>query len=271
MRATIGLLVLVGCAAEPAPEPRTLLVSDYRANAIFRYDGNTGEFLGTFAEGSEQRVDRPAGVRLGPDDHLYAAGFGRGEVVRYDRHSGRMMDVFYWDTRLLEEPVELVFHGDELVVLGNDTNNIVVLAPDGSLARTFGYPHMRGAHDFVIAGDRVLVATEPAVQVWDLASGTQLGEFGRGDLVFATSIAVRGETTYVADWDRDCIMTFPDRRVLVAGLRDPVSIDIVDDELYVLDADGIHRFDAETGDHHSQLVARDDRLVWPRAFTFVRD
>src|SRR5688572_12856706 len=119
MRA-IGLLVLVGCAAEPV-EPSTLLISDYRANAIFRYDGVTGEFLGTFAQGSEQRVDRPAGLRKGPDDQLYTAGFGRGEVVRYDLASGRMMDVFYWDTALLEEPVELAFHGNELVVLGNDT------------------------------------------------------------------------------------------------------------------------------------------------------
>jgi len=39
----------------------------------------------------------------------------------------------------------------------------------------------------------------------------------------------------------------------------------------VLDATGMQRFDAETGDHLSQLVARDDRLLWPRAFTFVRE
>ena len=270
MRAMIGLVVLVGCAAEPTA-PSTLLISDYRANAIYRYDGVTGEFLGTFAAGSEQRVDRPAGVRLGPADQLYTAGFGRGDVVRYDLHSGQMMDVFYWDTTLLEEPVELVFHGDQLVVLGNDTNNLVVLAPDGTVARTFGAPQMRGAHDFVIADGKALVATESAIQVWDLASGTQIGEFGRRDLVLATSIATRGETIYVSDWDRDCIMTFPEGRVLVSGLRDPISIDIVDDDLYVLDATGLHRFDAETGEHLSQLVARDERLLWPRAFTFVRD
>jgi len=266
----VCLVAVVGCAAEP-PAPSTLLISDYRANAIFRYDGVTGEFLGTFAHGSEQRVDRPAGVRLGPDDQLYTAGFGRGEVVRYDLHSGRMMDVFYWDTALLEEPVELVFEGDELVVLGNDTANLVVLGPDGSVARTFGYPLIRGAHDFVIDRGRVLVATEPAIQIWDLASGTQVGELGRGDLVLATSIATRGDTIYVADWERDQIVTFPDGRVLVDGLRDPISIDIFDGELYVLDATGMQRFDAETGDHLSQLVARDDRLLWPRAFTFVRE
>jgi hypothetical protein len=270
MRALV-LLGLLGCTAPAlAPEPSTLLISDYRANAILRYDGVTGEFLGTFAQGSEQRVDRPAGVRLGPAGQLYTAGFGRGDVVRYDITTGRMMDVFYWDTRLLEEPVELVFDGNELVVLGNDTNNMVVLAADGSLARTFGYPLIQNAHDFVIdAAHHVLVATDTAVQVWDLGSGTQLPGFGERDLQRATSIATRGDTVYVADWDRDCIMTFPEGRVLVAGLRDPISIDFFGDELYVLDANGVQRFDPETGEPLGTLVAHDDHMVWPRAFTFV--
>lgn len=269
MRALV-LLGLVGCTSPSAPAPATVLVSDYRANAIYRYDGATGAFLGTFAEGSAQRVDRPAGVRLGPDGQLYTAGFGRGEVVRYDITSGQMMDVFYWDTRLLEEPVELVFDRDELVVLGNDTNNIVVLGPDGSLSRTFGYPLIRGAHDFVIdAQRRLLIATDAGVQVWDLASGTQLGSFGERDLARATSIALRGEVTYVADWDRDCIMTFPDARVFVAGLRDPISIDLFGGVLYVLDATGMHRFDADTGEDLGLLLARDERLPWPRGFTFL--
>lgn len=263
MRA-LCLLMLVGCT-QPEPEPSTLFISDYRANSIFRYDGVTGEFLGAL-----DQVDRPAGLRLGPNDQLYAAGFGRGEVVRLDVHSGHMMDVFYWDTTLLEEPVELVFEQDQLVVLGNDTNNIVVLAPDGSVARTFGYPVMRNAHDFVIDRGRVLVATEPAVQIWDLASGTQIGEMGRQDLVLATSLAMHGDNVLVSDWDRDAIVELPTGRIVVTGLRDPVSIDVVGDDLYVLDANGLGRYDAETGDHLSQLVTRDDRLIWPRAFTFVR-
>src|SRR6188508_1253352 len=140
MRA-LCLLLLVGCT-QPEPQPSTLFISDYRANSIFRYDGVTGEFRGAL-----DQVDRPAGLRLGPNGQLYAAGFGRGEVVRLDVASGRMMDIFYWDTRLLEEPVELEFDRDELVVLGNDTNNIVVLSPDGTVARTFGYPVIRSAHD----------------------------------------------------------------------------------------------------------------------------
>src|SRR5688500_16103437 len=176
MRAA-ALLLVVGCSAAEAPEPSTLFISDYRASAIFRYDGVTGEYIDTI-----EKLDRPAGMRLGPNEQLYAAGFGRGEVVRYDVHSGRMMDVFYWDTALLEEPVELAFHGDELVVLGNDTANVVVVGPDGALVRTFGYPVIQQAHDFVIDGTRMLIATDPAIQIWDLATGRQLGEAGRGHL-----------------------------------------------------------------------------------------
>jgi len=270
----------VGCAeAEPATVASQLFISDYRANAIFRYDGASGDFVGVFAEGSEQHVNRPAGVRLGPAHQLYAAGFGRGEVVRYDVHSGAMMDVFYWDTALLEEPVELAFRGDELVVLGNDTNNLVVIGPDGRAVRTFGYPIMRGAHDFAFgAGDRAYVATERAIQVWDVATGVQLETFGTPDeLALATSIAVgRDGVLVVADWERDRLVRYAADGVflgeLVGGIESPISVDVgPDGALYVLGAAGLHRLDATTGDHLALLVARDDRLQWPRGFTFVSD
>lgn len=262
--------MLAACAVDPEPPPpSSLFISDYRANAIHRYDGVTGAY-----EGSMERLDRPAGMRLGPHGELYVAGFGRGDVVRFDVQSGQRMDVFYWDTALLEEPVELVFHRDELVVLGNDTANIVVVAPDGSLRHTFGYPRIRQAHDFVIddAG-RALVATEPAIQIWDVATGTQLGEAGRGHLALATSIARDDAYLYVADWELDQIVrftadgTFVD--VLVRDLVDPISIDLHAGALVVLDATGVTTYDVDTGDRQAQLVARDDRLLYPRALTFV--
>lgn len=266
----VALLLLVGACAEHQSEPSTLFISDYRASSIFRYDGVTGEYIDTIEE-----VDRPAGMRLGPHDQLYAAGFGRGEVVRYDVHSGRRMDVFYWDTALLEEPVELLFHDNELIVLGNDTANIVVVGMDGALVRTFGYPLIRQAHDFVIdARGRALVATDPVIQIWDVASGMQLGEAGRGHLVLATSITANDDAIFVADWDLDQILEFsPDghyRRVLIDDVRDPISIDLHDGALVVLDARGIHTYDAQTGARRTALVPRDDRLLYPRSFTFVR-
>jgi sugar lactone lactonase YvrE len=267
--AKIAIACLLAACAAPQPEPSTVLISDYRANAIFRFDGVSGESLGTFAAGSEQRVDRPAGVRLGPSDQLYTAGFGRGEVVRYDLHSGAMMDIFYWDTALLEEPVELEFHGDDLVVLGNDTNNMVVIDPNGIATRTFGYPDIRRAHDFTIDHERVLVATESVIQVWDLASGTQLHEFGADHLAFATSIATDGETIYVADWELDRIVTFTTAGDYLGTLpnvvNDPISIDFgPDGELYVLDHDGLSRLGGD------RLIESAGQLQYPRSFLFVR-
>src|SRR5689334_1973959 len=97
------LVVLAACGSaidQPVPQT-TLFVSDYRANAIVRYD-ETGELIDIFAEGLDQRIDRPANVRRGPDGRLYSAGFGRGDVLRFDLSSGQMMDVFYWDTTMLE-------------------------------------------------------------------------------------------------------------------------------------------------------------------------
>ncbi|MBA3818259.1 MAG: hypothetical protein H0X17_05165 [Deltaproteobacteria bacterium] len=279
----VAMLALVGCAMgdepPPPPVPSELLISDYRANAIFRYDGVTGAPAGVFAQGSAQRVDRPASVRLGPDGQLYAAGFGRGEVVRYDAHSGAMMDVFFWDTAELEEPVELMFRGDELIVLGNDTNNAVVIGPDGVIARSFGYPHIRGAHDFAVGGDdRMYIATDRAIQVWDIASGTQLPALAStGELAMAVGIALDPDgVIHVADWERGRITRHAadgtDLGVLIDGLVNPISLDFgPDGALYVMDARGVHRHDARTGDHLALLVARDDRLLYPRSFTFVSD
>ncbi|MDQ3368903.1 MAG: hypothetical protein M3680_26055 [Myxococcota bacterium] len=278
--AVVSMLTTLGCATtEPPPVASELLISDYRANAIFRYDGVTGAPAGVFAQGSAQRVDRPASVRLGPDGQLYAAGFGRGEVVRYDAHSGAMMDVFFWDTAALEEPVELVFRGDDLLVLGNDTNNAVLIGPDGRTVRSFGYPEMRNAHDFAVSGDdRMYIATDRAIQVWDIASGTQLPAIAStGELAMAVGIALDPDgVVHVADWERGRITRHATDGsalgVLIDGLVNPISLDFgPDGALYVMDARGVHRHDARTGDHLSLLVARDDRLLYPRSFTFVSD
>src|SRR5665647_116760 len=195
VRLALAAAVLAsGCAAEPEVDceacrprpPSTLFVTDRGGDSILRYDGVTGQFDDVFASGLAARIDRPSSVRLGPSGHLYLAGFGRGDVVRFDVESGAMMDVFYWDTELLEEPVELMFRGDDLVVLGNDTQNAVVIGADGTATRSFGYPEMRAAHDFVMSPDEtmVYVATDThpqlgsALQVWDATTGTMLRHFG---------------------------------------------------------------------------------------------
>lgn len=269
----------------PALPPSTLYITDYGANAIFRYRGD-GEFLGVFAAGAEQRVDRPARVRLGPRGALYAAGFGRGDVVRYDAESGAMRDVFFWDTTLLEEPVDLVFAGSELVVLGNDTRNAVVIDAGGAAMREFGAPTMRGAQAFLLAGGELFVATEShpelgsAIQVWDLASGALVRHFGGyGDLAYPTGLALGPDgLLYVSDFERDRVLRFDpatgeSRGIFLDSVASPTELAFgPDGALYVLDAIGLHRFDAATG-AYGALVASvgDGHLERPLSFLFVTD
>jgi sugar lactone lactonase YvrE len=279
----IGFVLAIAACTTSEPPASTLFVSDYRANAIVRYDGTTGELIDVFAQGLDQRVDRPAGVQRGPDGHIYAAGFGRGDVVRYDPATGAMMDVFYWDTRLLEEPVELAFRGDHLFVLGNDTKNLVELDPRGAVVRSFGDPIMRGAQDFVIDGDVAFVATEShptlgtAIQEWDLATGTLGRAFGTYDeLAFAAGLALHDGILYVSDFERGQVTRFDAATgvslgVLVTDLSAPVDVDVgPDGTLHVLDALGLHRFDRALGKLLGTLVrVADGVLARPLGFTFV--
>lgn len=288
------LASLSGCSADvdaeceacrPRP-PSTLFVTDRGGDSILRYDGVTGQFEDVFASGLASRIDRPSSVRLGPSGHLYLAGFGRGDVVRFDVESGAMMDVFYWDTQLLEEPVELVFRGDDLVVLGNDTQNAVVIDAEGTATRSFGYPEMRAAHDFVMTPDEstVVVATDThpqlgsALQLWDATSGTLLRHFGTAsEIASATSVALGGDgLLYACDYERGAIVRFDPATGALLGtvttlLDGPVSIDFgPDGALYALDRLGIHRIDPDTGEELSLLVAvGDGHNEMPRSFTFV--
>jgi sugar lactone lactonase YvrE len=279
--ARCSIVVLLGCAEAASPIPSEIFVTDYRANAIVRYDGATGDLIDVFAAGAEQRVDRPASVQLGPDGFVYSAGFGRGDIVRYDL-SGAMLDVFYWDTRLLEEPMELAFHGSELYVLGNDTKNMVVIAEDGRAMREFGFPTMRGAQDFVIDGDRMFVATElnptlgSAVQVWDRVSGTLVRHFGTYDeLAFATGVVLHEGVLYVSDFERGRVMRFDPETgassVLIEGLELPVELAVAPDgALHVLDANGLQVYDRESGAFVRTLIPVDGSVLQrPLGFTIV--
>lgn len=280
----------VDCAACRPRPPSTLFLTDRGGDSILRYDGVTGQFDDVFASGLADRIDRPSSVRLGPSGHLYLAGFGRGDIVRFDVASGAMMDVFYWDTTLLEEPVELMFRGDDLLVLGNDTQNAVVIDAGGMATRSFGYPDMRAAHDFVMTPDEstVFVATDThphfgsSLQVWDAATGALVRHFGSAsELASATSVALGGDgLLYACDYERGQIVRFdPATGALVgtvvdatSGLLDaPVSIDFgPDGALYALDRAGIHRIDPDTGEELSLLIAvGDGHNEAPRSFTFA--
>ncbi|MEO8703399.1 MAG: hypothetical protein ABI867_25355 [Kofleriaceae bacterium] len=271
-RIVVWIGFIAACTEEPAPA--TLFISDYRANAIVRYDGNTGELVDVFAE-----IDRPASIQPGPDGELYTAGFGRGDVSRY---ADRTPSIFFYDTTVLEEPMQLAWDRGELLVLGNDTQNMVVIDPAGQMMRQFGYPTMRGAQDFVVAPTgEVFVATEAhpelgsAIQVWDRTTGTLLRHFG-SELAFASGIALADGVLYATDFERNTVTRFDPETgqslgILVADLHSPARVHVgPDGALYVLDSTGLLRFDRETGAFLGVFASVGDGVLQrPLGFTFV--
>ncbi len=266
-----------------------LLVADRDADAVFRYDAATGEYLDLVATGAAIGAERPSSVRLGPDGLLYVTGFERAAVARLGLEHGVSAEIFFQDSSVLEEPVELLFRGGDAIVLGNDTRNAVVVAPDGALDSDFGYPDMRAAHDFLLAPDDLLyvgIDSHPAfgtaIQVWDPAVGAQVAAFGELDeLASATGLALGPDgLLYACDSYRDQVVSFDPTSGRLAtvvvdggsGLLDgPVSLDFAPDgTLFVIDELGVVVVDPHTGDVVSRLIeVGDGHLVRPRNLTFL--
>jgi sugar lactone lactonase YvrE len=249
-----------------------MFVADRTANRIVQFDGVTGEWVGEVAT-----VDRPSSLRLGPDRSLYVAAFGGSQILRFDPAARTMTAPFFQDTEILEEPVELIFQDLELVVLGHDTHNAVVLDPSGTMVRDIGYPDMRGAHDFAFGADGLLyVATEhdvslgAAIQVWDIDTGTMAHRLGTLDqLANASGIVAVDDELYVTDYERGRLIRFAgdEPTVIAEGLVHPISVELgPDGRFYVIDERGIHRLERD-GAYDSLFVS--DHLVGPRSVTFV--
>lgn len=252
-----------------------MFVADRSADRIVQLDGVTGEWLSEVAA-----IDRPSSMRLGPDGALYVAGFGRSEILRIDARTGAPVERFYRNTEILEEPVELLFQGRELVVLGHDTHNAVVIDPTGTMVQDVGYPDMRGAHDFVFgSGGLLYVATEhdvelgSAIQVWDVATGAMVERFGTlAQIANATGIVAIDDALYITDYERGRLIRFDAARrphAIAVGLVHPISLELGPDGLfYVIDERGIHRI-ARDGSYVSLFAPVSEHLVGPRSVTFA--
>lgn len=63
------MFTLLFAVYETIAAPQDLLVSSRLSNNLLRYDSETGEFRGVFAEGPE--LANPNGIACGPDGNLY--------------------------------------------------------------------------------------------------------------------------------------------------------------------------------------------------------
>jgi WD40 repeat protein len=78
-------LAVLGFATQNA-QAAELVVTSTSTNSILRYDGNTGDFLGTLASGGE--LDLPLGLTFGPDNNLFVNSLNNDSVLQYDAATG---------------------------------------------------------------------------------------------------------------------------------------------------------------------------------------
>ncbi len=70
----------------------TLYVVSRGNNSILRYNASTGDFLGVLA--SDNGLNDPVGMILGPDNNLYVANLGGNTVVRFNPVTGESLGEF---------------------------------------------------------------------------------------------------------------------------------------------------------------------------------
>jgi DNA-binding beta-propeller fold protein YncE len=108
----IGLIWLVCSTDSQAMIQNDLLVTSSFSDTIERFDGFTGESLGSFVAAGAGGLDGPAGVAVGPDGNVYVTSSTQ-EVLRYDGETGAFIDVFATG---LNSPNNVQFNGDFMYV-----------------------------------------------------------------------------------------------------------------------------------------------------------
>ncbi|MFK7961367.1 MAG: hypothetical protein AB8G96_12680 [Phycisphaerales bacterium] len=126
---TTSLLAAPAIAAGPNND--IVLVSDFAADVVHRFDGLTGRSLGPLGPGGG--LNGPLGIVIGPDQRAYVASEGSDAVLRYDPISGAFLDAFIPErTGGLTAPAGLLFVPDvtgdgepDLLVTSFDTDRIL--------------------------------------------------------------------------------------------------------------------------------------------------
>lgn len=81
-----------------------LLVSSQLSNQVLEFDSLTGKYIGVFGDASPERtgddpntaenegLNFPAGLAVGPDNHVYVADLGSKRILRFDGYTGQFLD-----------------------------------------------------------------------------------------------------------------------------------------------------------------------------------
>jgi len=111
--AGLVLAIVSLCGGPVAPQGLDLLVGSGSTDKVLRYDGQTGDFIGTFVAARSGGLVIPAGLALGSDGNLYVGAMSDSQVLRYDGLTGAFLNVFVvGGSGGLIVPIGLVFGPD---------------------------------------------------------------------------------------------------------------------------------------------------------------
>ena len=278
-------------APSPAEEPVTVVVSDLMGGRVRAFDGSTGADLGDpmDALAAEAAMDDPfQPAALSWDrEALYVGDFNSGRVLAVPHGAPEAISILHDNSSpqarelglRLEEPADMQLWDGMLVVLGNDTRNLLIIDPElGAIDSYGGSNPIRHGHglawldgDLVVARSRSDLHT-PLLELWDPELGEEVEAMGDPDVLGdATALITDGDDgLLVLDFFGNRLMRLDasDGSLLEDDLMDglldgPRALDRAPDgSLYVLDAQGVWHLDGQA--HTLVVEAEDAGLTWPR-------
>ena len=215
----LGLSAFLCAAATQAQTD--MLVAAFSADAVLRYDGTTGAFVGTFA--SHPSLDGAASITYGSDGNLYVLGEFSNNVLRFDGLTGAFVDAFLPSGAMagvgLSDPGFMEFGPDGNLYILHHVSSLpdavfVFDGDDGTFLGTFatgsGMAHTHGL-DFGTDGNLYLGNLADAViEKYNAADGSFVGAtspdpglvgtssvvFGPNGLLYATNNSPGGLNSY---------------------------------------------------------------------------
>ena len=278
---SMACLLLLGCADAAVDGPAVdIWVADVRAG-LFRFDGE-GAPVATGVSLPDGWA--PTAVLPEPDGAV-VADFASGAVWRFGAraavlHPGSSAEVPI--ALRLEETCALSREGEVVWALGNDSGNLVRIAPDGMTALGLTEP-LPNAHSFARVGEDVVVGMSPRspgaglLQRRSVADDALEGDYAPWPVLEeATAVLVLPDGgLLVADWFGDRIAlftadgepegTFADE---TDGLDSPVALSLgPDGAVWSLDRRGVTRWGPLGPVRVVDSAAAG--LVWPRGLSVV--
>lgn len=173
-----------------------IYVGGFEADAVRRYNGQTGALIDTPVPGNAGLDDPDNGMTFGPDGKLYIPSYESNSVVRFDPATGITQTFISAGVGGLRHTRQVLFEpGANTILVSSEGSNRILRfnAVTGALVGTFATASRPAGMNYTVDG-RLLVATNSdQVQAFNATSGVSSGP------LFATS-ASGGllNSTYVA-------------------------------------------------------------------------